>query len=411
MMSPEKADITLFGATGFVGKLTAEHLFRRCNEEGLTLALAGRRQEALDALATELVSQEPGRSLGVGKPAVLVADTDDPASLLNLAQGSSVVASTVGPYATFGTPLVEACVSRGTDYCDLTGEVQWIRRVIDRYHKAAQESGARIVHSCGFDSVPSDLGVLLAQQRHREETGEPAGVLRMRLLRQAGGVSRGTLESMVELVKEATRDREVRAVLRDPHSLEPGWTPPGNKGSAVPFRDPVSGEWTLPFLMEAVNGRVVRRSNAILGYPYGQDFRYHELVLLGSGVSGLLKAVLSRLVFWLLRPLIAFPPTRALMRATLFPKPGEGPKIALRRGGHFSLVLETPGRPEPLVEVAAERDPGYGATAIMLGEAAIFLTRSRSEAREGGILTPATALGARFAQQLSRQGVRFDIGG
>lgn len=223
------------------------------------------RQEALEAFATELVSQEPGRSLGVGKPTVMVADTDDPASLFKMAQGSSVVASTVGPYATFGTPLVEACASSGTDYCDLTGEVQWIRRVIDRFHKSAQESGARIVHSCGFDSVPSDLGVLLAQQRHREETGKPAGVLRMRVLRQAGGVSRGTLDSMVELVKEATRDREVRAVLRDPHSLEPGWTPPGRKGRAVPFRDPVSGEWTLPFLMEAVNGRVVRR------YEYGSN--------------------------------------------------------------------------------------------------------------------------------------------
>lgn len=410
MKGPEKADITLFGATGFVGKLTAEHLNRRCNEEGLVLALAGRRKEALDALAGELSSRTPAGNLGPGGPIVLVADSDDPDSLLKMARVSSVVASTVGPYATFGTPLVEACVTSGTDYCDLTGEVQWIRRTIDRFHKSARESGTRIVHSCGFDSIPSDLGVLLAQQRYREARGEPAQMLRMRLLRQAGGVSRGTLESMVELVKEATRDKGVRAVLKDPRSLEPGWRPPGHKGAAVPLRDPVSGEWTLPFLMEAVNGRIVRRSNAILGYPYGEDFRYHELVLLGSGVSGLLKAILGRLALLFLRPLIAFPPTRAIMRATLFPKPGEGPTIARHRGGHFSLALESPGLPEPLIQIDAERDPGYGATSIMLGEAAIFLAKSRAEASEGGVLTPATALGSRFAEQLTRQGVRFGQG-
>ena len=412
-------DITLFGATGFAGRLTAAHLYRRCREEGLTFAIAGRSRERLEGLSQKLEAgeapglssyprdPEPGRS---EPPLVRLASSDDPEELRRLASESRVICSTVGPYALLGSPLVAACAEAGTDYCDLTGEVQWVRRMIDTHTATARRSGARIVHSCGFDSIPSDLGVHLAQMRHRELYGDVASRLRLRLTRGEGGVSRGTLESMVNLVIEAKKSTAVRELLKDPRSLEEGWTPPGRKSGSHGWRDPVTGAWTLPFIMEEVNRRVVHRTNSLLDYPYGRDFEYRELFFLPRGPGGFLAALFGRVGMALAKPLLSFPPTRWLVKMVAFPKPGEGPRVALEGGGSFEARLEKPETGEVLVEVAADRDPGYGATSIMLAESAILLARTREREAEGGILTPAAALGAPLAERLTAAGVRFGTG-
>lgn len=412
-------DVTLFGATGFAGRLTAAHLYRRCREEGLTLALAGRNRQRLEELVHTLeAGTGQGRSDAPQYPRhresgallVRVASSDNNEELRRLASESRVVCSTVGPYALLGSPLVAACAEAGTDYCDLTGEVQWVRRMIDEHAARARRSGARIVHSCGFDSIPSDLGVHLAQERHRELHGEVASRLRLRLTRGEGGVSRGTLESMVNLVVEAKKSSLVRELLKDPRSLEEGWSPPGSGSSSRRWRDPVSGAWTLPFIMEEVNRRVVHRTNSLLGYPYGKDFEYRELFFLPKGPAGFLAALGGRIALALARPLLSFPPTRWLIQAVAFPKPGEGPKVALEGRGSFEACLEEPETGKVLVTISADRDPGYGATSIMLGESAILLAQTREKGAEGGVLTPAVALGAPLAGHLTAAGVRFGTG-
>lgn len=425
MSAETKIDIALLGATGFVGRLTARHLYRRCREEGLTFAIAGRSRQRLEALSQEL-GQEAGDSAEL--PAIRVASTDDATALTSLARGTAVLCSTVGPYAQLGSAVVAACAHEGTDYCDLTGEVQWMRRMIDRFDGIAKERGARIVHAAGFDSIPSDLGVLVAQNRLIELRGRPADKLRMRVHRQAGGVSRGTLDSMVQLIKEATREPWIRALLKDPHSLEPDWHAPGERLPRPPWRDAVSGKWTMPFLMEGVNRRVVHRSNALSGYPWGRDFEYREIFLLSRGFKGFFAALLGRLLLGIGPGLMAFPPTRALISATLFPKPGQGPKLAREGGGSFEVKVELPTTGEAVAAIAADRDPGYGATAIMVGETAILLRQTRGEeetnggesaalsgggrpdgGRPGGVLTPATALGTALADRLTQAGVHFTV--
>lgn len=413
MNNPRSIDVTLFGATGFVGRLTAVQLYRRCREEGLVLALAGRNRERLERLLRELPRDEAvssGDSDGdatVDSPPLLrLASSDDPDALRRLAAESRVICSTVGPYARFGSPLVAACVEAGTDYCDLTGEVQWIRRMIDDHDATAKGKGARIVHACGFDSVPSDLGVLLAQERHRELYAAPAGQLRLRLTRGKGGVSRGTLESMMLLMMEAKKSGYVRELLKDPKSLEDGWTPPGSRRRRR-WRDPTTGNWMLPFLMEEINRRVVHRSNSLFGYRYGAQFEYGEFLFLGRGLGGFFSALFGRLGIALARLMLSFGPSRWLISRTFFPKPGEGPRVALEGGGYFEARIEKPESGEALITVSADRDPGYGATSIMLAESAILLAKTAGEGRPGGVLTPAVALGAPLAERLTRAGVRF----
>jgi len=407
-------DVVVYGATGFTGRLVAEFLLERYGVGSeLRWALAGRSASKLESLRTEI-----GRE--VGRPAdalpLVTADAEDRASLAALAARAGVVCSTVGPYAKYGSGLVAACVDRGSDYCDLTGELPWMRRMIDAHEAAAQQSGARIVHACGFDSIPSDLGTWFVQREMRARHGVPARHVKLRVRSSQGGASGGTIASILHLLDEAGRDASIRRMLADPYALNPEGRrsgPDRNEGFA-PERDDDFDAWTGPFAMAAVNTRVVRRSNALLDDLYGADFRYDEALLAGGGPLGLLKAVGLGLGTGGAMAVMSIGPLRHAL-ARFLPKPGEGPSKARREAGHFALELhaEHPDdRGKSLrARVTGDRDPGYGSTAKMLAESAVCLALDPPRT-SGGFWTPASAMGDALLDRLvANAGLTFTIEG
>jgi short subunit dehydrogenase-like uncharacterized protein len=326
-----------------------------------------------------------------------------------------VVASTVGPYALHGSPLVAACAATGTDYCDLTGEVQWVRRMISRHERAARASGARIVHCCGFDSLPSDLGVHVLQREALARFGQPLARVRMRVRTMRGGFSGGTIASLLNVVDEARRDPALRRALADPYVLCPPSRSarPRQPEVRLPQRDPDSGDWAAPFVMAAINTRVVHRSNALGGHAYGKDFEYDEAVSTGPGLKG--RAAAAAIAGGLAAGLLAgaLPPTRALLQRFVLPAPGEGPSPLAQQQGRWDLRFFGSGPDQaPLaLRVTGDRDPGYGSTGKMFGEAAIALASDRGRKRApGGFWTPASLLGDVLVERLqAHAGVRFEL--
>ena len=395
-------DVVVLGATGFVGRLVAEYLAGRA---GTTkVGLAGRSRQRLEAVRRELGPAAAHWPL-------VVVDVEDTAALARLAASTRVVATTVGPYARYGLPLVRACAEAGTHYADLTGEVLFIRDSIHQSHDAARRSGARIVHSCGFDSVPSDLAVLLTAEQTR---ADGAGELRETTLavrELAGGISGGTIDSMRGQL-DAARAPDARRVLADPYALCPEVRDVpalDQRPTSRAFRDAVTDDWFAPFPMAPVNTRVVHRSNALTGWRYGRALRYREVVATGTGRRGEwrargLAAGTAAAVAALQLPAIRRFADR------LLPKPGEGPDAETRRSGHFRmevLARTTTGSWYRTV-VAASGDPGYAATSVMLGEVALALLEEDRLPAAAGVLTPATALGALLADRLVTAG--FTIG-
>ncbi len=395
-------DIVLHGATGFVGALVAAYLAGAAHAD-VRIALSGRSREKLERTRAELPSSAQGWPL-------VVADAADPTALAALAASTRVVVSTVGPYATYGLPLVEACARAGTHYADLTGEVLFVREAIDRCDALARESGARIVHSCGYDSVPSDLGVLLLH----EAAGELADV---RLVATAkGGISGGTVASMRAQMDAMRHDPAARRLAADPHALspdpaaEPAPVQPPDAGPPGRLRD---GTWTAPFVMAGYNTRIVRRSNALTDWSYGRGLRYGELMGCGRGVRGAAAAggVTAGLVGALagISAAMTTAPTRALLDRVL-PAPGSGPSAATRAAGWFRSELHavaSGGRRFRAV-VAGPGDPGYAATAVMLGESALCLAEDATGDRAGS-LTPATAMGTALVERLRKAGHTYDV--
>jgi len=395
-------DIVLHGATGFVGALVAAYLAGAALAD-VRIALSGRSREKLERTRAELPSSAQGWPL-------VVADAADPTALAALAASTRVVVSTVGPYATYGLPLVEACARAGTHYADLTGEVLFVREAIDRCDALARESGARIVHSCGYDSVPSDLGVLLLH----EAAGELADV---RLVATAkGGLSGGTVASMRAQMDAMRHDPAARRLAADPHALspdpaaEPAPVQPPDAGPPGRLRD---GTWTAPFIMAGYNTRIVRRSNALTDWSYGRGLRYGELMGCGRGVRGAAAAgaVTAGLVGALagISAAMTTAPTRALLDRVL-PAPGSGPSAASRAAGWFRSELHavaSGGRRFRAV-VAGPGDPGYAATAVMLGESALCLAEDATGDRAGS-LTPATAMGTALVERLRKAGHTYDV--
>jgi len=387
-----KKPLIVFGATSFVGQILCRYLHElNLNEQAqggsLNWLMAARSEEKLKQLQQELG--------GPHAPEYRLADAANETQLRALCDEAGVIISTVGPYALYGETLVRVCAETGTDYCDLTGETQWIRRMIDRYEAVARESGARIVNCCGFDSIPSDLGVWFLQQQAQQQLGSYCRHVKMRVQKFKGGFSGGTVASMMNVAKEAARDPALRREMADPYSL----CPPDSKPLVRQYKitagmdDDVSS-WIAPFVMEAINTRVVHRSNALLGHPWGENFLYDEAVMTGSDDRGRSRAKRTALGQTLMMLGFAVPPTRWLMSRFL-PKPGEGPSPDMQRTGFFDLVFvgHTSDNRTVRTRLYGERDPGYGATARMLGQAALCLRDDISkDDRAGGFWTPASAL-------------------
>jgi short subunit dehydrogenase-like uncharacterized protein len=396
-MSEREYDVIVWGATGYTGKLVVEYLVERYGVEGpLRWAIAGRNRDKLEAVRAACLADAQRESLPL-----LLADSDDAASLASLVKRTRVICTTVGPYAKYGTPLVAACVEAGTHYCDLTGEVQWMARVIPTYQKAAEASGARIVHTCGFDSVPFDMGNWYLQQVMFERHGVYATQVKGRVGRNRGAASGGTIASILNMMEEARYDPSVRKAVANPYALYPAGTHAGRDGpdQRGPRFDPDFDQWTSPFIMAAINTRVVRRSNALLGFPWGEDFRYDEATLNKSRGSAVTVSVAGGVGL----AAMMLGPTRKLAQRFL-PKPGEGPTREQREAGYYEvyfLGIDARDRGhDTLVKVSGNLDPGYGSTSRMLGEAAVCLAQDALTVG-GGFWTPASALGGHYLERLS----------
>lgn len=348
---------------------------------------------------------------------LVIANSKDRDSLDAMTARAEVICTTVGPYAKYGVDLVASCVEAGTDYCDLTGEVQFVRQMIDAHHERAGETGARIVHFCGFDSIPSDLGVLMVQEHALSEHGRPCDRIKFVLQRAKGGFSGGTIDSMINLFEEMGKNSSLRKLLGNPYALNPEGERKGPDGGdqVRPRYDEQVGAWTGPFIMAAANTRVVRRSNALKDYAYGRDFRYSEVMGMGDGPTGMVRAGLLSAGLGGLTGALAIGPTRRLLQNTVLPEPGEGPSRESIEEGYFIVELfGSFAHSERTVhaKVRGERDPGYGATATMIAESAICLALQGNQlSSPGGILTPASAMGAPLVDRLRDAGMTFEVRG
>lgn len=391
-------DLIVFGATGFTGRLVAAYVRTAAEPGPVRWAIAGRSRDKLAAL-------------GLGVP-ILVGDALDPAAMRQIAERTKVVCTTAGPFARYGSELVAACAGAGTHYCDLTGEVQWMRRMIDAHHERARTTGARIVHTCGYDSIPSDIGTWATQQAFVQRFGYPAHKVTAVFGESSGGFSGGTVASGLETAREASADPAVAALLANPYALDPD---PGGVHPAAPDDRSIGWEphlemFTTPFVMAQVNTRVVRRGHALAGAPWGTDFVYREVASTPGTARGFAMAlgvtgVVAALGFVMNRPALR---EQIARRA---PQPGDGPSAEVRAHGHWKLRLVAQGdRDDVLLFTVSDRaDPGYSSTAKMLGEAALCLALDPLTS-PGGVQTPAVAMAQPLLDRLRRAGLVFAEG-
>jgi len=408
-MTTRSHDIVVFGATSFVGQILVRYLFDEFGvDRDLAWAAAGRSLPKLETVRKSL-----GR--GGGKLELIQADAADEPALRAMCQSARVVVSTVGPYALYGEPLVRVCAETGTDYCDLTGEVQWMRRMIDKYEAQAQASGARIVHNCGFDSIPSDLGVHFVQRHAQEKFGAPCTAVKMRVRSMRGSFSGGTVASLLNVLKEVKANPALRKQLADPYAI----CPPGGakrvRQANVGFAeyDADFNAWVAPFVMSAINTRVVHRTNALLHDAYGPDFRYDEAVLTGRGLRGRLTASATGAGLGAFMVAGSIGPVRSALEKYVLPAPGEGPSPEAQLKGGFDLRFHgrTSAGDVIRARVTGDRDPGYGSTAKMLGQAAACLAGDVAKKKvAGGFWTPASIFGDRIIERLqAHAGLRFEL--
>ena len=392
-MASSKFDIVVYGATGFTGQLVAEYLAEHYRgDRDLKWAMAGRSLDKLKSVRD-----------AIGAPAdipLIVADASDPASLKAMIDQTRSVISTVGPYLLYGSELLAACVATGTDYFDLCGEPIWMRQMIDAHEATAKSTGARIVFSCGYDSLPFELGVFCVQEEAKKIFDAPASRVKGRVRDMKGTFSGGTAASMRALFEAAANDHSLVALLRNPFALTPGFEgpkqPPGNR----PMLDADLDSWAAPFVMANINTRNVHRSNLLRGFPYGRDFVYDEMMLTGPGEKG--EALARR---------ITAANTADKMGGSGGPKPGEGPSKEERENGLYDLlfVALAPDGGQVRASVKGDLDPGYGSTSRMIAECAICLLRETPEVA-GGIWTPGAAMGERLIKRLvDHAGLTFAV--
>lgn len=407
-MSASKFDLIIFGATSFVGAITADYVLGKYGVDGpFRWAIAGRSEAKLAKLKESLgpsASDLP----------TLVANSDDEASLKALCDGTRLVISTVGPYALYGDKLVEICAASGTHYCDLTGETQWIAAMQEANEEAAKASGALIVHSCGFDSVPSDLGVHFLQEQIEAEFGKTCEQVEMGLQAASGSFSGGTVASLINVLKEAQADPSLRKKLADHYLLCPqghGFT--ARQEERARYYSDGLGSWCAPFVMAAINTRNVHRSNALQGNRYGANFRYSEYTMTGDGFKGSLGSIAMTAGMGGFMGVLSLGPTRALAEKFLLPKPGEGPSPEEQKNGFYKLLFAgtMPGGEVRKIRVTGDRDPGYGSTAKMLAEAAIcILETADTGGVAGGFWTPASLMGKPLRERLiENAGLSFEV--
>lgn len=408
-MTKPSFDLIVYGATSFVGQILTRYLVEHVGvNKTVNWAIAGRSASKLDALKTSLGTA--GDDL-----TVIIADADNADALAHMAKSTRVIATTVGPYALYGEALVKACAENGTDYCDLCGEAYWIKRMIVKYADAAKQSGARIVSCCGFDSIPSDLGVHFLQQHGQHRFGRYFNSIKLAVNAMKGGASGGTLASMIEAVKAAKSDPKLRKDMNNPYILCPEI--PDLRHPQVSIKGPAYDadfqRWSAPFIMEAINARVVLRSNMLLGMAYGDDFLYREQMITGKGFKGRLSAIGLTAGLGLFAVTVIINPLRAFMQRFVLPKPGEGPSPEAQLAGYFDLSLL--GKNEDgktlKVRVTGDRDPGYGCTAKMLAQASLCLAFDITQEQcNGGFWTPATAMGDQLTDRLTQHaGMTFTI--
>jgi short subunit dehydrogenase-like uncharacterized protein len=391
MKSSSKFDIVVYGATGFTGQLVAEYLASHYrNDKQLKWAMAGRSMDKLKSVRD-----------AIGAPAdtpLIVADAGEAASLQAMIDQTRSVITTVGPYLLYGNDLVAACAASGTDYFDLCGETPWMRRMIDAHQATAQRSGARIMFSCGYDSLPFELGVFCCQEAAKKVLGAPVSRVKGRIRAMKGTFSGGTAASGRALFEAAAKDPGLLALMRDPFALTPGFQgpkqPPGNK----PMFDDDLQVWVTPFFMANINTRNVHRSNMLMGFPYGRDFVYDEMQITGVGEEG--EALAKRILA-----------ANNKMATSAGPKPGEGPSKEERENGMYDLlfVALAPDGKQARASVKGDRDPGYGSTSKMIAECAVCLLRDAPEVA-GGIWTPGAAMGERLIRRLvDNAGLTFQV--
>ena len=390
-MSSSKFDIVVYGATGFTGQLVAEYLAAAYGgDANLKWAMAGRSKDKLATVRD-----------AIGAPAdtpLIVADAGDPGSLKAMVAQTRAVITTVGPYQFYGNDVLAACVEAGVDYFDLCGEPLWMRQMIDKHEAAAKASGARIVFSCGFDSVPFELGALFVQEEARRVFGAPASRVRGRVRDMRGTLSGGTAASAKATFDAVAKDLSLVALLKSPFALTPGFEGPKQPSGSKPFLEEDLKSWAAPFMMALINTRNIHRSNMLMGFPYGRDFVYDEMVLTGPGERGEANA----------KKVMAANSGKTGPDA---PKPGEGPSKEERENGGYDLlyIANAPDGREVRAAVKGDRDPGYGSTSKMISECAICLLRDTPNVLSG-IWTPGAAMGQKLIKRLvDHAGLTFTV--
>ncbi len=383
MAEDREFDIIVFGATGFTGRLVAEHFVREYGaaDGAPKWAMASRSEDKLAAVR-EAIGAPPSTPM-------IVADADNPAALERMCRRTRVVLTTVGPYQLYGDALVAACARTGTDYADLCGEPAWMHDRIAQHHATAKETGARICFSSGFDSIPFDLGVLMLQVEGKARFGAPAPRVRGRVRAMKGTFSGGTAASLTATLKAAATNPRIVGILNDPFALTPGFAGPDQPGGLIPHYEDDLGKWAAPFVMAPINTKNVHRTNFLLGHPYGTDFRYDEMVLTSPGEAG--RAAADAAVRLMKNPFGAKPP-----------QPGEGPSDEERENGHYDILFigEWPTGNRLRYAVKGRYDPGYGSTSRMLGETGMALLETDGP---GGCGTPGAFVGEKLVERLRKR--------
>ena len=396
-------DIVVWGASGFTGRLVCEYLFKNYTLKGRDLkwAIAGRNFVKLEGIRKKFANDTIP---------IIIANSNDIDSLNELTKSAKVVCTTVGPYAKYGSKLVQSCIENKSHYCDLAGEVQWIHKMIQENHESAKTNKVKIVNCCGFDSIPSDMGVYFIY-KELKKIKQSIKSIDMRVAGVKGGISGGTYASLNNVIKESYEDKEIYKILSNPYSLNPNGYQQGNdrKDLRKVIYDKVSKKWISPFIMASINTKIVRRSNAISGFLYGEEFRYSEATTSGKGIKGKVRGYLNSL------PLIfvAAKPKSILKKIAnkILPKPGHGPSKKDRESGYYNLkfYIKTNDNKEIIARVIGDMDPGYGSTSKMLAESAICL--AKDDLKESyGVLTPSTSMGESLLKRLKENaGLSFKL--